>query len=179
MRSAIEYVIEPLVDRIEADMTPDRTISVPKRQQGAVFFVSMMLLIILSLLAISAAQVTGLQERMANIYRADVVAFENAESMLRETERDLLDDPNLCFLADADPVMTWQQNPTSVNAASTVSNMAVGERARSFGWRGTSRAGVARTGGDLQCSYFHISAIDHDDDANRTSSAIIQSVFVP
>lgn len=160
-------------------MTSNKINPVPGKQRGAVFFVSMMLLIILSLLAISAAQVTGLQERMANIYRADLTAFENAETQLRQTERSLLTDPNICFLAEADQTMSWQQNPAAANAASTISNMAMGDRARSFGWRGSSRAGMARTGGDLQCSYFHISAIDHDDDANRTSSAIIQSVFVP
>ena len=159
-------------------MTPNKLNPVPLKQRGAVFFVSMMLLIILSLLAISVAQVTGLQERMANIYRADLTAFENAESQLRQTERSLLTNPNICFLADADPTMTWQQNPAAANAGSTISNMSRGDRARSFGWRGSSRAGMARTGGDLQCSYFHISAIDHDG-ADRTSSAIIQTVFVP
>ena len=152
----------------------------PQRQKGAVFFVSLMLLIILSLLAVSAAQVTGLQERMANIYRADMVAFENAETRLRQTERQLLAEADPCFQIDADPLVTWQANPAGTAAGSTLRNLALGESRRGFALGGTSQAGVPRTGGDAQCSYFSISAIDHDaPGTDRTSTSIVQSVFVP
>lgn len=151
-----------------------------RHQRGAVFFVSMMLLIILSLLAISAAQVTGLQERMAGVYRADYVAFENAEGRLRQTERSLLTEADPCFKADVDAVSGWQANPAGTDATSTIRNLAVGESARAFAWRGSSQTGIARTGGDAQCSYFSVSVIDHDaPGADRTSSAIVQSIFVP
>lgn len=153
---------------------------VPYTQRGAVFFVSMMLLIILSLLAISAAQVTGLQERMAGVYRADYVAFENAEARLRQSERGLLSGDDICFQSDVEAVLEWQANPASTAATSTVRNLAVGESSRGFAWRGSSQAGTARTGGDAQCSYFSVSVIDHDAaGSDRTSSAIVQSIYVP
>ncbi|MFA5684611.1 MAG: PilX N-terminal domain-containing pilus assembly protein [Lysobacteraceae bacterium] len=155
---------------------------IPAKQRGAALFVSLMMLILLSLLAVSASQVTGLQERMAGIYRADLVAFENAETRLRNRENTLLGESSAaCHHNDADPTLSWRDNATSTAATTTIYNMGVGNRARGFAWRGTSQAGVARTLGDVQCAYFSISAIDHDAAAvaNRTSTAIVQSVYVP
>lgn len=155
----------------------------PQRQKGAVFFVSLMLLIILSLLAVSAAQVTSLQERMANIYRADLTAFENAEARLRRTEATLLDDVDLCSKLDPYAVTDWQANPAGTAATATIVNIAKGPNARGFALRGSSQVGLALTGGDVNCTFFTIAVIDHDTPntpgAPRTSTSIVQANFVP
>lgn len=154
---------------------------IPAKQRGAALFVSLMMLILLSLLAVSASQVTGLQERMAGIYRADLVAFENAEARLRIRENNLLTEgASACNRTATDPLMGWRDNPATA-ATTTISNMATGPGLRGFALRGTSQAGVARSMGDAQCAYFRISAIDHDAAAvaDRTSTAIVQSVYVP
>lgn len=59
---------------------------IPIRERGAALMVSLILLLILTLLGLSSVQNTTLQERMAGNYRSSVVAFEAAESALREGE---------------------------------------------------------------------------------------------
>lgn len=54
----------------------------PYQSRGAVLFVALILLIVLSLLAVTAAQVTVLQERMSGNFRALQRAFERAEGQM-------------------------------------------------------------------------------------------------
>jgi len=64
-----------------------RTLSVThKRQTGAALVVSLMLLIILTLLGLSGMQSTVMQERMSNNVRDKGMAFQAAESALRNGE---------------------------------------------------------------------------------------------
>ena len=60
------------------------------RQRGAALFISLMFLIILTLLGISAANVGLLQERMAGNVRESNEAFQAAEATLREIEQRLV-----------------------------------------------------------------------------------------
>src|SRR6056297_695776 len=62
----------------------------PGRHRGAALFISLMFLIILTLLGISAANVGILQERMAGNVRETNIAFQNAEATLREIEQRLV-----------------------------------------------------------------------------------------
>lgn len=57
------------------------------RQKGAVLLTSLLILLVLSLLAISSMQNTALQERMVQAQREGVAAMEGAEIALREAER--------------------------------------------------------------------------------------------
>ncbi|HEY0229833.1 MAG TPA: PilX N-terminal domain-containing pilus assembly protein [Dokdonella sp.] len=54
----------------------------PKRERGAVLFVALIVLILLTLLGITAAQVTVLQERMSGSFRVQQLAFERAEGRM-------------------------------------------------------------------------------------------------
>ncbi|MEM7053396.1 MAG: PilX N-terminal domain-containing pilus assembly protein [Pseudomonadota bacterium] len=63
----------------------------PKQQQGAALFISLMFLIILTLIGISAANVSVMQERMAGNVRETNDAFQRAESTLRAIEENLTD----------------------------------------------------------------------------------------
>lgn len=56
------------------------------RQRGAVLYVALVMLILMSLIGIVGLQVTGLQERMSANYRATNIAFQNAENAVREAE---------------------------------------------------------------------------------------------
>ena len=138
----------------------------------------MMLLIVLSLLAISAAAVTGLQERMASTYRADHLAFEQAEARLRATEQRLLAEIDPCHAANPNPTADWVVK-TPDAGADNYRNLAAGPTSRAFGWRGSNKAGQQAVVGDVRCAYFEVAAIDFDDNQNATSHAIVESVYVP
>lgn len=59
------------------------------RQRGAALFISLMFLIILTLIGISAANVGIMQERMAGNVRETNEAFQLAEATLREIEAEV------------------------------------------------------------------------------------------
>lgn len=56
------------------------------KQQGAVLIISLIVLIIISLLGLSSMESTVLSERMARNYRDDNIAYQAAESALRDAE---------------------------------------------------------------------------------------------
>ncbi|UNK50595.1 PilX N-terminal domain-containing pilus assembly protein [Lysobacter sp. S4-A87] len=60
--------------------------SFPRQQRGAVLYVALIFLILLSLLGIVGMQVASLQERMASNYRATNMAFQRAEGLARLQE---------------------------------------------------------------------------------------------
>lgn len=57
------------------------------RQRGATLIMTLLILLIVSLLAISSAERTTLQDRMVVAQRDSDIAFEMAEEALREAER--------------------------------------------------------------------------------------------
>ena len=63
--------------------------TLPDRNRGAALFISLMFLIILTLIGISAANVSIMQERMAGNVRETNDAFQRAESTLRAIEDNL------------------------------------------------------------------------------------------
>ncbi|MEN1970961.1 PilX N-terminal domain-containing pilus assembly protein [Luteimonas sp. MJ204] len=60
-----------------------------KEQSGAVLYVALIMLILLTLIGIVAMQVAGQQERMAANYQAVNLAFQNAEGVARSQETEL------------------------------------------------------------------------------------------
>ncbi|MFC4727897.1 pilus assembly PilX family protein [Coralloluteibacterium thermophilus] len=61
-----------------------------QRQRGAVLYVALVLLILLALIGVTGMQVASLQERMTGAYLAANRAFQNAESLARQQENDIL-----------------------------------------------------------------------------------------
>lgn len=59
----------------------------PGRQRGAVLLFSLIMLLLLTIIGVTAMQMTTLQERMAGGYRDRHAAFQGAEAALREGER--------------------------------------------------------------------------------------------
>ena len=65
-----------------------------KRQSGAVLIVSLMILVLLTLIGLTAIQASTVQERIAGNSRSLDLAFQAAEAALREGE-DRLDNPSV------------------------------------------------------------------------------------
>lgn len=59
-------------------------IGFPGRSRGAVLFVALIMLILLTLLVVAATQVTLLQERMSGNFRVQQLAFERSEGRMTE-----------------------------------------------------------------------------------------------
>lgn len=71
-----------------------------ERQGGAVLFISLIILIVMTIAGLAAMQGVGLDERMAGNLRDRTLAFEAAEAALREAE-DVLDGAGLGALPEA------------------------------------------------------------------------------
>jgi type IV pilus assembly protein PilX len=65
-----------------------------RREQGAALFVSLIILLLMTMIGVTAMQTTTLQERMAGSTRDLNLAFQAAEAALREAE-DFLDAASL------------------------------------------------------------------------------------
>ena len=163
-------------------------VRVQRRQyeRGAALFVSMMILILLSMLALSASQVTSLQQKMASAYWADTVAFENSESQLREFEKRIRngdpDNPDPCgaLPLPSDPAAAWTVSaPSAAVARYENVNNAMSEASRGLGIGGSIRSGQAREQGDVSCSYYRVSSADFDSATDPSAMVIVQSLFVP
>src|SRR5262245_25432743 len=59
----------------------------PHAQRGIVLFISLVLLLVLTILAVSVVQSTSLEERMSRNSRDTALAFQSAESALRDGEQ--------------------------------------------------------------------------------------------
>lgn len=57
------------------------------KQNGIVLFISLVLLLVLTILAVSVVQTTSLEERMSRNARDAALAFQSAESALRDAEQ--------------------------------------------------------------------------------------------
>src|SRR6056297_1720978 len=69
-------------------MKQDRSMqTIHRTQRGAALFISLMFLIILTLIGLSAANVGVMQERMASNVAQSNVAFQRAEATLRNIEQ--------------------------------------------------------------------------------------------
>lgn len=77
-------------------MKTNRPFFAMHRQRGAALFVAMIMLILLTLLAVAASQVSLLQERMSGSFRAQNLAFQRSEGAVAEG-RDVARDPLQSF----------------------------------------------------------------------------------
>ena len=71
-----------------------------QRQGGAVLLFSLIILLILTVLGVTAMQTTGMQERMAGGLRDQHLSLQAAEAALRDGERFV--DENVTFFYEAD-----------------------------------------------------------------------------
>ena len=79
------------------------------RQSGAILVVSLLLLLVLTVLGLTAMQTTRMEERMSGNTRDRDVAFQGAEAGLREGEAQLetlTEEPIPCTVA---PCEVWER----------------------------------------------------------------------
>lgn len=70
-------------------MQPTACLLSRPRQAGAVLITTMIFLVVLTVLGVTSARVSGLEERMSGNMRDRMVAMQAAEMALRDAERDL------------------------------------------------------------------------------------------
>lgn len=70
---------------------------IPSNQRGAVLVMSLIILLILTVLGLTAMQTTGVQERMAGGLRDASISLQAAEAALRDGER-LIEQEQMYFL---------------------------------------------------------------------------------
>ncbi len=63
------------------------------KQQGAVLIVSLLMLLVMTIIGLSAMRSTTLEEKMAGNYRNNNIAFQAAEAALRDGENDVASIP--------------------------------------------------------------------------------------
>jgi len=59
---------------------------IKKRQTGIVLVISLIMLLLLTIIGVTAMRVTGLEEKMTGNYRNGALAFQASESALRDAE---------------------------------------------------------------------------------------------
>ena len=65
----------------------------PNKQSGIVLIISLIMLLLLTLIGVTSMQVTGLEEKMAGNFRDQNIAFQAAESTLKEAEIFVVNNP--------------------------------------------------------------------------------------
>lgn len=148
----------------------------PQKQRGAVLFISLIMLLLLTLIGITAMQVTLLQERMAGGFRVQHQAFESTEGLLKDTRGLLNTAANnsgpLYYSADAAltptntmPWDTWLTSEPTAPQTQVNAHVAVGTPPAVIGTR--------------TLKYFVVSALDQDPGTNGgEAKAAVQAVFI-
>lgn len=70
-------------------MSPSTVVNTRRRERGSVLAVTLLFLVILMLLAVTAMTSANMEERMAGNARDTAIAFQAAEAALRDARRDL------------------------------------------------------------------------------------------
>jgi type IV pilus assembly protein PilX len=152
--------------------------NVGTRQHGAVLYVALVMLILLSLIGIAGMQVTGLQEKMSSNYRQTNLAFQNAETGARALEATIQAtvSSGVAFVSNQevcspsfDPA-TWADGITGTSGTYTrrldkcfpASSLKIGEK-------------QSEDTGNI----YEVTSLNADDAANPGASAVIDTVFIP
>lgn len=150
-------------------------VGVRRSQSGAALYVSLIILVLMSLIGVVAMQVAGLQERMSANYQASGLAFQNAESTARKTETQLETD------VEAGSVVTTNVAPTDCNAthdaeAWTSVTPYIRRMDLCFSWGGKDYGADESERTD---QIFEVTAFAKDRAALASSEAVIDTVFIP
>lgn len=87
-----------------------------KKQTGVALFISLVMLLVLTIIGVSAVQTTSLEERMARNSRDRLMAFQAAESALRDAEAILETITTTAAFSDAGTGGLWTIAPFSTTA---------------------------------------------------------------
>jgi type IV pilus assembly protein PilX len=87
-----------------------------KKQTGVALFISLVMLLVLTIIGVSAVQTTSLEERMARNSRDRLMAFQAAESALRDAEAFLETVVTTASFTDVGTTGLWTIAPFSTTA---------------------------------------------------------------
>lgn len=150
-----------------------------RQQRGAVLYVALIMLILLALIGIAGMQVTGMQERMAANYLRSNQAFQNAEADVRTQEaaiKTAIENGGV-FEANQEecsPVFdpaTWADGKTAAAAIHT--------RRLDKCVMGGGGTGLGGRKNEETENIYQITVLASDDPANPSSSAVIDTIFIP
>ena len=156
-----------------------------KQQSGVVLVISLIMLLLLTMIGITSMQVNILEERMAGNSRDQNIAFQAAESTLKEAETFILNNPTdiatydgtngLLDIADAEPANFFTHGWTGSDSATTDAgygnNFGLSEDPRYI----IKRVSQVPSGADT-LTYFRITA--RAQGARASTQIILQAYFI-
>lgn len=164
--------------------TPPRN---PRQQRGAALYVALMMLILLALIGITALQVTSLQERMSANYRANQLAFENAEARAREKENELYRQLNsggqdqvqadTLFCRQAFSPEAWAQGKNFADPPPAGQSSFTRRIDQCIGGYSSEKQGQALLNDPNLV--FQVTAYATDKTDNASSDAVVDTIFIP
>ncbi len=118
----------PLAISSQANSTHfDRLLKLSSAQKGIALFVSLVLLLVLTIIGVSSVQSTSLEERMARNAHDSVLAFQAAEMALRQAEEWLIaNNPETTEFTDNGLSGLWTVAPFGVAPRWSNSNVWAG-----------------------------------------------------
>lgn len=146
-----------------------------KRQSGAALYVSLIILILMTLIGVVAMQVASLQERMSANYQASNLAFQNAELSARQQESEI----ETAVLANAVVGSNLAPNDCATlhDAQSWAgANPFVRRLDLCFSWGGLD---YPKDESERTDQIYQITAFARDRAALASSEAVIDTVFIP
>lgn len=165
-----------------------RSSSIPSRhrQRGAVLYVALIMLILLALIGVIGAQVSGMQERMSANYLSSNMAFQKAETVARSKEQCVEAQVNRVAMACTVDVDQYCDAPDAPDAVTWAAGRKMEDkemaRVRSIGKciLGGGGLGMGKKPESEEANpVFQITAFSADRDDNPTSSAAIDTTFRP
>lgn len=155
----------------------DRIMTEPskRKQQGAVLYVALIMLILLALIGIVAMQVAGQQERMSANYQATNLAFQNAEGSARAQETTLKDEV-LAYRLPATSVPPTDCLTTHDAAGWRDTTAYVRRLDLCFAWGGMDYPSDEAERTD---QIYQVTAFAKDRPLLSSSEAVVDTVFIP
>lgn len=146
-----------------------------RRQQGAVLYVALIMLILLALIGIVALQVAGQQERMSANYQATNLAFQNAEGSARAQEASLKNEV-LAFRLPTTSVPPTDCATTHDAAGWKSASAYVRRLDLCFAWGGMDYPSDEAERTD---QIYQVTAFAKDRPLLSSSEAVVDTVFIP
>jgi type IV pilus assembly protein PilX len=147
-------------------------------QRGAVLYVALIILLLMTLLGLVGMQVATMQERMASNYRQQDQAFQRAEASVRLTEAALKSSAgsvtvtsSLCTF-DA-LAWTLSQGTTAATHVRLLNCDTTTGTSSNLGQK------VATTSGAGSGTPYEITAVAGDSTSDPTATAAVQTIYIP
>lgn len=154
-----------------------RTSRTRRQQSGAVLYIALIMLILLSLIGVIGLQIAGLQERMSSNYQATNLAFQRAEGSVREREA-LLDAEVLAGTVPATNLPSIDcQTAFNPQTWTDPANPHVRRLDECFSLTGIDMTSIPEE--ERTDQIYQITVYNRDRDADPTSEAVINTVYIP